>query len=48
MHKTIKEVTEDITSLKYNTAIAHIMEYVNAMIENSAVSRENIKILLLL
>ena len=48
MHKTIKEVTEDITSLKYNTAIAHIMEYVNAMTENNATSRENIKILLLL
>ena len=29
MHKTIKEVTDDIAALKYNTAIAHIMEYVN-------------------
>lgn len=29
MHKTVKEVTEDMENLRYNTAIAHIMEYVN-------------------
>jgi len=29
MHRTIKEVTEDMPALRYNTAIAHIMEYVN-------------------
>lgn len=29
MHKTIKRVTEDIESFRYNTAIAAIMEYVN-------------------
>ena len=56
MHKTIKEVTEDLENLKYNTAIAHIMEYVNEMSklipiqsgQNSNVSKENIKTLLLL
>lgn len=31
MHQTIKRVTEDIESLKYNTAIARLMEYVNAI-----------------
>jgi len=31
MHETIKRVTEDIESLKYNTAIARLMEYVNAI-----------------
>ncbi len=29
MHRTIKGVTEDIGSLKYNTAIAKLMEYYN-------------------
>jgi len=29
MHRAIKEVTEDLEKLRYNTAIAHIMEYVN-------------------
>ncbi len=29
MHRTIKEVTEDLENFRYNTAIAHIMEYVN-------------------
>ncbi|MBI1919159.1 class I tRNA ligase family protein, partial [Candidatus Microgenomates bacterium] len=29
MNKTIKQVTEDINDLRYNTAIAHIMEYYN-------------------
>jgi len=31
MHQTIKKVTEDIQNLKHNTAIATIMEYVNAL-----------------
>jgi len=29
MHKTIKAVSEDLESFRYNTAIAHIMEYIN-------------------
>jgi len=33
MHKTIRRVTEDIESLDYNTAIAAIMEWVNALEE---------------
>ena len=31
MHKTIKKVTEDISSLSYNTAIAALMEWYNAI-----------------
>ncbi|MEK9178546.1 MAG: class I tRNA ligase family protein, partial [Patescibacteria group bacterium] len=29
MNRAIKEVTEDVENLRYNTAIAHVMEYVN-------------------
>lgn len=31
MHQTIKKVSEDIENLKYNTAIACLMEYINEM-----------------
>jgi leucyl-tRNA synthetase len=31
LHKTIRKVTEDIPTLNYNTAIAAMMEYMNAM-----------------
>ena len=54
MHQTIKEVTEDIKNLRYNTAIAKIMEYVNEIarskkqIENSNLPREIIETLVLL
>ena len=34
MHHTIKVVTEDLEKLRYNTAIAHIMEYVNQITDN--------------
>jgi leucyl-tRNA synthetase len=40
MHKTIKRVTEDIESLDYNTAIAAIMEWVNALEERTVGSDE--------
>lgn len=33
-HQTIKKVTEDIKNFRYNTAIASIMEFINAMEEN--------------
>jgi len=31
MHKTIKKVTDDMENLRYNTAVAHIMEYYNGL-----------------
>jgi leucyl-tRNA synthetase len=34
-HRTIKKVTEDIEHLKFNTAIAALMEYVNGLTANN-------------
>jgi leucyl-tRNA synthetase len=31
LHKTIKKVTEDVPALSYNTAVAAMMEYMNAL-----------------
>ncbi len=45
VHRTIKKVTEDIDSMKFNTAIASLMGLVNAYYENSP-SRGDIKVLL--
>ena len=45
LHKTIKKVTEDIESLKMNTAIAAMMTAVNEMTANG-VTRGDLKILL--
>ncbi|MFH1507853.1 MAG: leucine--tRNA ligase [Candidatus Omnitrophota bacterium] len=36
MHKTIKRVTEDIEHFKFNTAIAALMEFVNAIYRHGA------------
>jgi len=36
MHKTIKRVTEDTESFKFNTAIAAMMEFVNAIYQKGA------------
>lgn len=36
LHKTIKKVTEDIKSFKFNTAIASLMELVNAIYQSGA------------
>ena len=46
MHITIKRVTEDIAALKYNTAIAALMEYVNALEARQEVTREEVETLL--
>jgi len=48
MHKTIKKVTEDIQNLRYNTAIASLMEYYNFLSKQKSVSKEEIKTILLL
>ena len=47
-HRTIKRVTEDIASLKYNTAIAALMEYLNALEVRQNVTRKELQTLLLL
>ncbi len=36
MHKTIKKVTDDINDFKFNTAIASLMELVNAMYQTGS------------
>ncbi len=48
MHKTIKKVTEDVSALKYNTAIASLMEWLNYLSRKSKASKEEYKTLLLL
>ena len=50
MHKTIKKVTADIENLSYNTAIAAMMEWLNALEKKAAgsVTREEVENLLLL
>ncbi|MDG5815115.1 leucine--tRNA ligase [Chitinispirillales bacterium ANBcel5] len=39
-HKTIKKVTSDIESMKFNTAIAAIMEYVNELMSNGVIKED--------
>ncbi len=52
MHKSIKEVTEDMDKLRFNTALAHIMVYVNEIStviqSGSKINSQVIKTLLLL
>lgn len=48
MHKTIKKVTEDIEQLKYNTAIASLMEWLNYLSRKRDVAKEEYRVFLLL
>lgn len=48
MHKTIKKVTEDIENLKFNTAIASLMEWLNYLSRKESVSKEEYSTFLLL
>jgi len=48
MHKTIKKVTEDIETLKYNTAIAALMTLLNAIYAKGEINKAELKALLLL
>lgn len=48
LHKTIKKVTEDIESLKYNTAIAALMTLLNNIYEVGEINRAELKDLLIL
>ncbi|MBI2600946.1 leucine--tRNA ligase [Candidatus Daviesbacteria bacterium] len=48
MHKTIKKVTEDISALKYNTAIAALMEWLNFLSKKQKLSKEEYQAFLLL
>ncbi len=48
MHLTIKRVTEDIAALKYNTALAALMEYLHTLEDQQEVRRDELQTLLLL
>jgi leucyl-tRNA synthetase len=43
LHQTIKKVTNDTETLSYNTAIAAMMEYVNALRESQVVTRATVE-----
>lgn len=43
MHKTIKKVHDDIKDLKFNTAIAQLMIWVNTLREKGSVTKEELK-----
>jgi leucyl-tRNA synthetase len=48
LHRTIRQVTEDLGSLRYNTAIAALMAYLNTLQERDAVHDEELSGLLLM
>ena len=48
MHKTIRKVTDDIESLKFNTAIAAMMALVNEFYASGSVTRAEYRTLLML
>ena len=47
-HRTIKKVTEDLESLHYNTAIASMMEYLNALQAAKSATKAQMETLLVL
>lgn len=49
MHKTVKGVTDDMERMSYNTAIAKLMEYINAVYKSAEpVSKNDMKTFVLL
>ena len=48
MHQTIKKVSDDIESMKFNTAVSSLMIYVNALDKKDKISQEEFKTLILL
>ncbi len=48
MHKTIKKVGEDIEQIKFNTAVAALMEWLNHLSRKEKISKEEYKTYLLL
>ena len=47
-HKTIKKVSEDIESLKFNTAIASLMTLINAVYTKGSINKAELKTFILL
>ena len=48
LHRLIKKVGEDIEGIKFNTAIAALMEFVNLLHKQESVSRQTLEVLILL
>ncbi len=48
MHKTIKKVSEDYEAMKYNTAIAAMMSFVNEITNDGSISKDELKSFLML
>ena len=48
MHQTIKKVSDDIESMKFNTAVSSLMIYVNSLDKKDKISQEEFKTLILL
>ena len=46
LHKTIKKVTDDIESMKFNTAIAALMTLLNEIYKEGSISKEDLVIFL--
>ncbi len=44
LHKLIKKVISDIDNMKFNTAIAAMMSYINGVYEKNAINRDELKI----
>jgi len=44
-HKTVRDVTTNIEKLEYNTAIAFMMEYLNALVKEDSPHREDVAVL---
>lgn len=43
LNKLIKKVTEDILAMKFNTAVAAFMTYINVVYKKNAISKEDLK-----
>lgn len=48
LHKTIKKVSDDIESMKYNTAISAMMSFVNHITSIGSITKEEYRVLLIL
>lgn len=48
MHKTIKKVSEDIEKMKFNTAVAAMMSFVNKIYEIGSINKAELKSFLII
>ena len=48
LHKTVKKVSDDIESMKFNTAIAAMMSFVNEVFDNGGIPKDELKAFVLL